>query len=113
MDAAEQRAMYRAVCQHAVIVRRYSGTDAARSATNYAAMGNARLYSAKELIGAITQGDQAVIVLAEDLETAGFTFPLKTSDKVVVSSFERAIVAFGERRALDGTLVAYEITARG
>jgi hypothetical protein len=112
MDADEMTAMYRAVCRQSVTVRRYSGTP--RAATDYVAMGNARTYSGKELAGGIVQGDQRIILIAADLVAAGLTLPLRSSDKVMPGDRELAIIgAPGERKALEGELIAYEVLGRG
>ena len=113
MDAQALKDQYNYFCQQTVTVRRSTGLGSSRTGTDYETRGNARLYSATELVGSVTQGDMRVIVLAEQLEEQGFEFPLKTSDAIVVNDIERAIKAFGERRALDGTLIAYECQCRG
>jgi hypothetical protein len=114
MNPAQIRAMYKSFCQMALTVRRYSGPTSARTSVDYAAKGNARLYSGKELIGTIAQGDQQVIVLVDDLVANGFQLPIVVADKIVMGGRERQILApIGERKALDGTLIAYELQARG
>ena len=111
MTADELKAMYKSMCLMDLTIRRY---NAARVATNYDVKGHIRPYGGKELVGTIVQGDQAVIVLADDLTAAGFALPITTSDKSISGGRERAILApIGERRALDGTLVAYELQVRG
>lgn len=113
LGATELKAMYRRQCAMPLIIRRYSGTGANRPYTDYSVMGNIRLYAAKELIGSITQGDHRAIVLAQDLDEAEFSGALKTTDKVVWNTKEMAIIVPGTRCARDGTLIAYEIQARG
>jgi hypothetical protein len=99
------------MCLMDVTIRRY---NAAREKTDYAVKGNVRLYGGQELVGTIVQGDVAVIVLADALAEADFILPVTPADKVVWGGRERAILApIGERRALDGTLIAYELQARG
>jgi hypothetical protein len=113
MNTSDIKRMYKRKCLHDIIVRRYAGANASRTKIDYNCKGHARLYAAQELVGPITQGDERVIALADDLEDAGFVFPLKTSDKVICGARELSIVTSGERRALDGTLIALEIQARG
>lgn len=111
MTANDMKAMYRRVLLQTVTVRRYSGSP--RTPTDAACAANERLYNAMELVGTISQGDHRVIVLADDIEAGGIALPLTTFDKVVVDDVELAVKVPGERKALDGTLVAYEIQARG
>jgi len=111
MTADEIRAMYRDFCQMPFKIRRYSGQPRAKVDTDV--VGHIRLYSGKELVGTIVQGDVAVIVLVDDLVAEGFQLPITTADKVF-DGRERAIQApIGERKSLDGTLIAYELQARG
>jgi hypothetical protein len=65
MDADELKAMYADMCQQEMQVRRSTGLGSARVATDYDASGNARLYSATELVGTVMQGDQRVILLVD------------------------------------------------
>jgi hypothetical protein len=109
-EADALKADYRSFCLQTVIVRRYA---ADRTPTDAQCAGNARLYNASELVGTITQGDQRVIVLADDIATGGISLPLTTFDKVVVGGVEFAVRSPNERKALDGTLIAYEVQARG
>jgi hypothetical protein len=113
-SATRMRAMYRKLCKHAVIIRRYTGSGDARSKKDYTVRGNARLYATSELAEGILQGDVKAIALVEDLTAQGFVLPLSTStDRVVYNGRERAILVPGDRAALDSTLIAYEIQARG
>jgi hypothetical protein len=114
MNAAQIRAMYKSFCQMTITVRRYSGPATARTWADVTARGNARLFGGKELIGTIAQGDQQVIILVDDLVANGFQLPIVVADKIVLGGRERQILApIGERKALDGTLIAYELQARG
>lgn len=110
-EADALKADYRSFLLQTVTIRRYSGTP--RVPMDVAAAGNARLYSSTELIGTIAQGDQKVIVMAEDIAAGGISLPLTTFDKVVIGGVEYAVKLPNERKALDGTLIAYEIQARG
>ena len=114
MDADEIKAMYRDMCQMPFVIRRYTGASGSRTKTDCNVTGHARLYSGKELIGTIVQGDLAVIVLVDDLVAGSFTLPITTFDKVVIDGKEYAILApIGQRKALDSTLIACELQARG
>lgn len=103
--------MYREACQHSIIVRRYSGSP--RIPTDVDVAGNAQLYAAEKLGNGVVQGDTRVIVLVEDIEDSPISLPLTTNDKVVVDGRELAILVPGTRKALDGTLIAYELQVRG
>lgn len=113
MNTEEIKAAYRAALKETIIVRRYTGAGANRPRFDVPVRGKARLYDAKELVGAITQGDQNVLLLVEDLIAKGFTLPLTTNDKVVIAGKEIAIVAPNTRKAEDGTIVVYDCQARG
>jgi hypothetical protein len=65
------------------------------------------------LLGSITQGDWQVIVLIADLAKNGLDLPVSTSDKVVLATKEMAIIALLQRKAPDGSPIAYELQVRG
>lgn len=111
MSATELIASYRRNLNEPITIRRYSGTP--RTASDFEVMGKAWGYSGAEIVGSIIQGDQRVIVVASDLEALGLALPVKTSDKVVIAGKEKSIVSPGERKAPDGTKVAYELQVRG
>jgi hypothetical protein len=114
MSPGEILAMYRSMCLMTVVIRRYSGLPGARTSVDKTVKGHFRLYSGKELVGTITQGDQAVIVLADDLVAAGFPAADHGRRPGRHRWRERKILApIGERKALDGTLIAYDLQARG
>lgn len=113
MNAAEIKAHYAAELQETVIVRRYTGAGANRPKFDVEARGKAWGYTAQELVGTIQQGDQRVLVYVDDLIERSFTLPVTSSDKIVVKGKELAIVSPGQRKAQDGTLVVYDLQARG
>jgi hypothetical protein len=114
MTADEIKGMYRRTLLQPITVRRYTGAGANRPRFDVTVNGNAKMYGAAELVGSIMQGDQRVIVLAEDLIAAQFSLPITTADKVVIDGKELAIVAPpGSRDALDGTAIAFELQTRG
>src|SRR5689334_8540450 len=106
-------ASYRQVCQQTIIVRRYTGAGANRPRFDATVRGNASAYASTDLVGGVAQGDQRVIVLVEDIIARQMSLPVTTSDKVVVRGQELAIQEVKERNGLDGTLIAYELQARG
>lgn len=113
MSADEIKAHYAAELKETIIVRRYTGAGAGRPKFDAEVRGKAWGYSANELVGAIQQGDQRVLVLVDDLVARGFALPVTSSDKLVVKGREIAIVSPGQRKAPDGTLVVYDLQARG
>jgi hypothetical protein len=114
MTADELKAQFREFCLQTLKIRRYTGLGAARTHTDYAASGNLQVYGAAQLVGGVTQGDQRAIMIAGDLTTAGLTLPVTTDDKAVTDDGrEVSIKAVLPRRALDGTLIAYELQVRG
>lgn len=114
ITAAQIKAAYARDLAEPIIVRRYTGTGASRPRFDVEVRGKATQYGAEELIAAVQQGDQKVFVLVDDLIAAQFPLPVVVNtDKVVVKGKELAIINPGERKAPDGTLVAYELQARG
>lgn len=113
MNTAEIKAHYAAELKETIIVRRYTGSGTNRPKFDAEVRGKAWGYSAKELIGSIQQGDQRVLVYIDDLIEKGFALPVTSADKVVVKGKEIAIISPGFRKAPDGTLVVYDMQARG
>ena len=113
MNAAEIKRAYARELKETIGVRRYTGSGATRPRFDIFIRGKATPYQATELIGTVVQGDQRVLLLAEDIISNQMTLPVTTNDKVVVKGRELAIVNLAERKGPDGTLVAYEIRARG
>jgi hypothetical protein len=113
MTADELKAHYAAELVETIIVRRYTGSGSNRPKFDAEVRGKAWGYSATELIGSIQQGDQRVLILVDDLIAKGFALPVTSSDKLVVKGKEIAIVSPGHRKAPDGTLVVYDVQARG
>ena|SRR5215831_11139795 len=93
-----------------VAVRRYAGAGH----TDYPVRARVTGYAPSDLAGAIVQGDRRAIILAADLDAAGFVAPVLISDKLVVRGRELAILAADDSsRRVNGQLIAYEIQARG
>jgi hypothetical protein len=113
MNAAQIRSAYARNLSETIGVRRYTGAGSARPRFDVYVRGKATPYAAHELIGTITQGDTKVFLLVQDIITGQMALPITTNDKVVVKGRELAIINPAERKAPDGTLIAYEIQARG
>lgn len=115
MTADELKEMYREFAVQPIKVRRYTGQGTTRPRFDVDVMGHSRYYGEKELVGAIQQGDQHVVVLVDDLIEKQWPdgTNIFSSHKVVVAGKELAILAPGPRIAPDGTLVAYELQCRG
>lgn len=113
MSSDDIKALYRAELKETIVVRRYTGTGTNRPKFEVSVRASSRRYHGTELIGSIVQGDQQVLILVEDLIQKKFALPMTTNDKVVISGKEIAIVAANERADLDGTLIAYDLQARG
>jgi hypothetical protein len=99
-----------------IIVRRYSGIGAARVAITPEATTLARVkgYQAKELVGAIVQGDQEVVALVETGSLLAALLPLSNADKLVIDGREVAIKAVDHKsRSLKGDVFGLNITAAG
>jgi hypothetical protein len=116
MTPASIRADYRKALTRVgslIAVRRYTD-PVARTFVDYPALARPMNYQPADLVGAIQQGDVKLIVLAEDLEIAGFPFPLRKGDKVFRQGKESNIEApDGNSREVQGVLVAYELRVRG
>lgn len=113
MNTEAIKAAYRAALKETIGVRRYTGSGATRPRFDVTVRGKARTYGTTELIGSITQGDQEILLLVEDMIAQGFALPLTTNDKVVVAGREIAIIAPNTRKSEDGTIVVYDCQARG
>lgn len=97
-----------------IAIRRYSGTGAGRTYVDRDCLARVTGYSPSELVGSIIQGDRKVIVLADDLDGESPPFAIAKTDKVVVRDKELAIMMVDDStRRVGGTLIAYELTARG
>jgi hypothetical protein len=113
MQASEIKAAYALELKETVGVRRYTGAGASRPRFDVFVRGKAVPYGATELIGTVVQGDTKVLLLAQDIITGQMALPITTNDFVVVKGRQLAIINPAERKAPDGTLIAYEIQARG
>lgn len=108
--------MYRRFLKDAVTITRLVGV--APSQTTVAAANiRARVlsYSPQEIVGAIMQGDQKVILLKEDLDAAAWPAPPRKGDKIGTAGGRMLTVQYCDTntRAVASTLIAYEVQARG
>jgi hypothetical protein len=98
-----------------VLFRRYTGTGALRTATDYPVRARVLGYQPDELTGGIVQGERRVIALAEDILNTGFVLPLtETADKIVIRGRELAVKAVDDNtRRVGGELIAFDIRCGG
>lgn len=98
-----------------IYIRRYTGAGPNRPHYDVAVRARVTGYAPHQLIGGIQQGDRMIILLAEDLNAAGFAGPITTNDRVVVGTDpEMKIIAPDKAtRACQGVLIAYELQVRG
>jgi hypothetical protein len=116
MTPEQCKSMYRRLIGSGepVFVRRYAGTGADRPYYQVPVRARVMEYQAQELIGPIQQGDQKVILLAEDLVAQQFEMPLRKGDKIVVRGRELNIEAPDDNtRRIAGVLIAYDLRVRG
>lgn len=113
ITADEITAGYAGTLGEPIIVRRFTGAGANRPRFEAEVRGKAWGYADTELVGSIEQGDQRVLLLIADLIERGFALPVTSADKVVIMGREMAIISVGQRKALDGTPIVYDIQARG
>jgi len=84
------------------IVRGYNPDGMASREAGYSA-GN---------VGAITQGDRQILVMADELTAAGFTLPMQKNDQVIVSSTSELLTVTRvdmTKRAVAGCIEAYAV----
>lgn len=117
MTPAEVKESYRRNMDAAgetIIVRRYAGTGTTRVPSDTNVRARVTGYQDNELVGGIQQGDRKIIVLVEDLDTAGFPLPVVASDKIILNGHINSIVSVDDfTRKVQGVLIAYEIQSRG
>lgn len=103
-----------------VWLRRYSGTGASRTGYDYGpVMARVTGYMPHELVGNVKQGDRKVVMMADEVEPAGFPLPFQPADKLVLrlgALDEKELnIEFADdsTRRVGGVLVAYELRAAG
>ncbi len=111
------RACYRdmlALVGEPVTIRRYTGAGAERPRFDADALARVIDYKPDELVGGVQQGDQKLILLADDLTARQFPVPPRRGDKAVVRGQELNIEAVDDNtRRNAGQLNANEIQVRG
>lgn len=118
MTPAQATAMYRRLIGpfQIISIRKYHGTGANRPRFDWDVQARVMDFDADQLVGPIAQGDRKLIVLHEDLENAGFPFPIETGQnwKAVVEGRELQIKSVdADTRKLGNTVIAYNIAAGG
>ncbi len=65
-----------------------------------------------ELVGGLDQTVRTMIVMAEDIK---FASPLRRGDRVIMANGDILVVEVcdADKRSVDGTLIAYELTVMG
>lgn len=116
MTPDSARAHYRRMMNGAggeeIAIRIYTGTGSGRPYVDHTMRARVRAYEAQELVGPIVQGDFEIILLAEDVTAAGVTLSTGANCKAFVRSKEAQIKRIDDNtRRINGTLVAYEMTA--
>lgn len=113
MTPARARAMLRrhlAKRGEIVTVKRF--TDAGEVAAQ--ALARIRNYTAEEIASGIVQGNRKAVVLAEDLETAGFPLPLQINDGLFVGERRLNIESVDDStRRIGGTVIGYDLGVQG
>lgn len=96
-----------------VTLRRYTGTGPARTSVDKTVRARVIGYSADQLVGNIVQGDQRVIVYADDV-SAPLSLPLTVNDKVVIDGKEAAIKHPDHNtRKIAGVQIGIDLQVRG
>jgi len=118
IDGAEARAEYREAFTERgekAAIRRYIGSTPDRFYNDYDVTAVPLSDSeAKELAGAVSQGDRFVLILAEELEEQSFPLPITVNDKLVLEGREQAIFKPDRfTRRIQGIVVAYVLVVRG
>lgn len=115
MTPAAARAMYRRqIDRHGepVLIRRILPAPAA--AIEAQTRCRVLLSTPEEMVAGITSGDRRLIILAEDMEAAGWPSPVAKNDKIVLRGRTLNVQSVDDdKRRVAGVLIAYEIVARG
>lgn len=95
--------------------RRYQGTGEDRDFIQADVTARVAGYEPREIVGSVQQGDRRVIVLADELDDQFEPEPrVSPNDKVIIRGKEHAIISVdANTRRVGGTMIAYEIQARG
>lgn len=96
-----------------VTIRRYTGTGSTRSFVEKVVRARVMGYSADQLVGSIIQGDQKVVIYADDV-TAPLSLPIVKSDKIWIDGRETAVESPDHRtRSVAGVVIGINVQVRG
>jgi hypothetical protein len=85
-----------------------------RGEASVSALARVKGFQPEDLVGSIQQGDRSVILLAEDLENAGWDGAPRQGDRLKAGGAVMVIQSVdGATRRVSGVTIAYEIVARG
>lgn len=84
-----------------------------RGTVSATALGKVNGYAPDELVGGVNQGDQKVILLAEDLERENFPLPPTSGDEVEVLGRTLYVMFEPTQRRIGTTTIAYDLVVRG
>ncbi len=120
MKGAEIKAAYVRELKELVLIRRYSGTGTGKTKIDATCRARVAYAQSSELAGEVKQGDQLVIVYADDVEKhyqtgapTGLTGPITPDDKCVIGGKVCTIVNPKRKTGMDGVLAAYALHVRG
>lgn len=117
MTPEESRAAHRRMIDkhgEQVFIRRYDGTGTSRARFEAEVQARIVAYDPEQLVGAVQEGDQKLIVMVEDLEAHQFPFPVRKDDKAIVRGKHLNIEAADDNtRRIAGELIALELRVRG
>jgi hypothetical protein len=108
--------MYRRFLKDTVTITRLAGASPSQTSTAATSIrAHVASYSPQEIVGAIMQGDQKVILLKQDLDAASWPVPPHKGDKIITSDGRHLTVQFcdANTKRVGNTIIAYEIQARG
>lgn len=118
MTPAAVKASYRrALDQYGetIAIRRYSGSGASRTATDYAVKARVTGFQPEEFVGSIVPGDRKIIALTADLIASGISLPISAgSDKALIRGRELTLRSVDDNtRRIGDELIAYEMVCVG
>lgn len=111
------RADYKAALERRgepVTIRVFTGVGVSRTYADYQTVARITGFNPHEIVGAIQQEDNQVIILAENLETAGMTGEIKVNDKLICRGRTYNVEASDyNTRRVAGILAATVLRIRG
>lgn len=110
----QAKSLYARTLREVILVRRFTGSGPTRTKHDTYAKAKVSEYNMNELVGLVLEGDQKLVVSAQDLIDRSFTFPITTSDKLVVRGKELAIISVDDNsRRYGSDLIAIDLQCRG